>query len=90
MVEGLLSVTASASFLPSGVHSASATWSEEVHRREPVELLEIIGPTLALEGLKHDQVLAMLEGRVLDVLNRLEEGGGFSLHLSLLFCLAPG
>ena len=76
--------------MPAGFRFAGGGGGEEIHSCEPVELLEVFGSSLALEGLEHDQILAVLEGGVLDVLDRLEEGGYFPLGLPLLFGFVAG
>lgn len=76
--------------MPAGLYFASGGGDEEIHSGESVELLEVFGSSLALEGFEHDQVLTVLEGGVLYVLDGLEKGGYFPLGLSLLLGLVAG
>ena len=82
-----LGVPACACLLPIGVHSAGGAGHEDVAGAEAVELLEVGRAALALEGLQEDQVLAVLERGVLDVLDGLEEGGDLALDVALLLGL---
>lgn len=51
---------------------------------ESVEFLQEGSSSLLAEGLQEDEVLAMLQGCELDVLDRLEEGRHLARDLALL------
>ena len=53
---------------------------------ESVESFEVSCSSLGSEGLKEDQIFSVLQGSVLDVFNRLEEGCYLSEDLLLLLC----
>lgn len=89
VVHSRLGIAAGSSLLPAGIHSSGRAGSEEVNCREPVEFFKVFGSTFAFEGLQHDQVLTMLKSGVLDVFDGLEEGGGLSLDVPLLFSFVP-
>lgn len=80
-------VAAGSRLLPVGVQSAGGAGHEDVAGGEAVELLEVGRAALALEGLEEDQVLAVLERGVLDVLDGLEEGRRLALDVPLLLGL---
>lgn len=74
--------------LPDSAKSSRTAWGEEVWMTcKAIESLEVCSSSLWSEGLKEDQILSVLQSSVLDVFNRLEEGGYLSENLFLLFCL---
>ncbi len=82
-----LCVATSTCFLPGVPGAAGTAGHVDVAIGEAVELLQVGSSAFALENLDEDQVLAMLQGGVLDVFQRLEKGRGPALEISLLFCL---
>lgn len=86
MIHGAFGVAIGAGLLPLGLQSAVAG-HPDILVVEAVELLEEGCAALLAEGLQEDQVLAVLQGGVLDVLHRLEEGRHLSGDLPLLFGL---
>ena len=88
VVHRRLRIPSCSSLLPHCILTSCSARGEEVHSLEPVEGLEILRSSLALEGFDHYQVLTVLEGGVLDILDRLEEWGYFPLCLPLLIELS--
>lgn len=89
-----LCVSSGSCLLPLAVESSGAAGDPDVVVVEAVELLEVGGTALLAEGFEEDQVLAVLERGVLDVLDGLEEGrdlpGDLALLLGLRTALAGG
>lgn len=63
-----------ACLLPVSVHASAVAGHKDAVEAETVELLEVGGSALALKGLDHDEVVAVLERGELDVFQGLEEG----------------
>jgi hypothetical protein len=87
VVHGGFGIASCASFLPVGLDCAGVVGNPEIDGGEAVELLQVFGAAFASEEFQHDEVLAVLEGGVLDVFDRLEEGRYFPGHLPLLLGL---
>lgn len=83
-------VSACSCLLPDSANSSRTAWGEEVGMTcESVESFEVSSSSLGSEGLEEDQIFSVLQGSVLDVFNRLEEGCYLSEDLFLLLCFVP-